>query len=252
MSCEQTLKRLSAYLDEELDVSDLLAVADHLEGCAACQQAHAGLNTVRAQIKTKAPRHDAPTRLAAQIADALPKEPNVPRPAPIKQRWNWLGAGAVLVSLLAAVWSVNLYLALPAPQQQLAEAVLASHVRSLQANHLSDVASSDQHTVRPWFNGKLDFSPTVRDHTTEGFPLVGGRLDYLDRQAVAALVYRHRLHNINLFIWPSTAKDSDVRVMDQRGYHLVSWVAGGMNYWAVSDLAGSELDTFTRLIQARG
>jgi anti-sigma factor (TIGR02949 family) len=247
MNCNQTLKRLSAYIDQELDASDLMAVADHLDVCVECRREYVRLDSLGALIKTKAPYHDAPAQLAARIVDALPKEQ---RPAANTKRWNWLSTGAVFASLLAVAWSLNLYLALPAPRQQLAEAVLASHVRSLQANHLSDVASSDQHTVKPWFNGKLDFSPPVVDHTTEGFPLMGGRLDYLDKHAVAALVYRHRLHTINLFIWPGVGTGAMPRSLTLRGYHLVGWETHGMHFWAVSDLSLKELEAFSRLVQA--
>lgn len=253
MDCIQSLKRLTAYRDEELEASDLLSVADHLETCADCQRAYAALENLSALVKAKAPYHDAPAHLAARIAAALPQTPTpVATTKRSTNRWNWLSGGAVFASLLAAAWSVSLYLAQPAPHQQVAEAVLASHVRSLQVSHLSDVASSDQHTVKPWFNGKLDFSPTVIDYTSVGFPLVGGRLDYFDQRAVAALVYRHRLHTINLFIWPGDAVDGTPRLLTLNGYHLVSWSERGMNYWAVSDLASNELERFARIVRHDG
>jgi anti-sigma factor RsiW len=249
MDCKQTLKRLSAYIDQELEVSDLMAVSDHLDVCDDCRREHARLDSLGKLVKAQAPRHVAPDRLVARVADALPKAQT---PVPATKHWNWLSAGAVFASLLAVVWSVNLTLAVPTPTQQLAGEVLASHVRSLQADHLADVASSDQHTVKPWFNGKLDFSPPVFDHTAEGFPLVGGRLDYLDKQAVAVLVYRHRLHTINLFIWPGNDAGEMPRSRILNGHHLVSWSAHGMNYWAASDLKLDELERFAGIVRKAG
>jgi anti-sigma factor RsiW len=118
------------------------------------------------------------------------------------------------------------------------------------ANHLTDVSSSDQHTVKPWFNGRLDFSPPVKDLTDRGFPLVGGRLDYLSDRPVAALVYRRQQHFINLFIWPVTSDpDGEKRIMTRQGYHLIHWTGAGMTYWAVSDLNVGELQEFVRILQ---
>jgi anti-sigma factor RsiW len=257
LDCTQRLPRLSVWLDDELAETERAALDAHLQNCAACGTAFAAQRELRAQIRAHAPRYAAPEHLAARILDGLPKPaaPEPAAPAPTRRNrsgWNAWNLGAIFASLAAMVVSVSLYLAVPSAQQQLADEVLASHVRALQVDHLSDVASSDRHTVKPWFNGKLDFAPTVVDYTSQGFPLVGGRLDYLDRQNVAVLVYRHRLHSINLFIWPSGAPDRAPRELGERGYHLVHWIEHGMNYWAVSDLASNELGAFVRLVRTSG
>jgi anti-sigma factor RsiW len=119
----------------------------------------------------------------------------------------------------------------------------------LEANHLSDVTSSDQHTVKPWFSGKLDYAPVVKDLVSKGFPLAGGRLDYLDNRPVAALVYKRRQHTINLFLWPSPAQDSGLRTLTLRGYNVVQWTHSHMVYWAVSDVNAGDLDQFVRDLQ---
>jgi anti-sigma factor RsiW len=137
----------------------------------------------------------------------------------------------------------------PSESQMVSEQVVSSHIRSLMANHLADVPSTDQHTVKPWFNGKLDFAPVVKDLSPEGFPLVGGRLDYLNDRPVAALVYRRRQHPINLFVWPSTNSDTDLGTTTIKGYNLVHWTHGHVTYWAVSDLNPAELKDFARELQ---
>ena len=128
--------------------------------------------------------------------------------------------------------------------------LISSHVRSLQVNHLSDVVSSDQHTVKPWFNGKLDFSPPVIDLASQEFPLLGGRIDYVSDRTVAVLVYRHNQHPINLYIWPSADINVAPRVQSRRGYHLIHWALGGMNFWAVSEMGTNELELFVNALRA--
>jgi anti-sigma factor RsiW len=253
MDHKEILELLPAYVDQELGISDTLAVERHLGGCSDCQREYAEQRTVKARLRKDAVCFDAPAHLAERITErinaALPQDGR--HSARSKYRnVNWFNAGAAMAALLAAAWSIGLYLNLPSAQERLAEEVISSHVRSLQVDHLSDVASSDQHTVKPWFNGKLNFSPPVVDLAPQGFPLAGGRLDYLDGRPVAVLIYRHNRHPINLYIWPSTGKDAAPQVQERQGYYLVRWTSDGMDYWAISDLAANELKNFAEIVRS--
>ena len=254
MNCKTTRELLPAHVDQELSVPETLEIEQHLQDCPACQQELVQQRELRTAMKKHATYYTAPAALEARIKAVLPRQAKPPKRW-LRWTWNprWLNAGAAFASMFAFAVSMTLYLSVPSADELLADDVISSHVRSLMVNHLADVASSDQHTVKPWFNGKLDFSPTVTDFTAEGFPLVGGRLDYLDRRPVAALVYRHRLHLINVYEWPAAgAEPKATRTLSRQGYHLVHWVEGGMAHWVVSDLDPRELMGLVHILQAQG
>jgi len=251
MSCQEIRPLLHAFLDGELDPARSLDVQHHLEACPGCARQHEAHGSLRAALRDEALYFKSPEGFESRIRAALGS-----KGAPGVFRWirlTWLPAGAAAVLLavsVIAIWRAGS----PAPglfaDETVGREVVASHVRSLMASHLTDVPSSDQHTVKPWFNGRLDYSPPVKDLAGEGFPLVGGRLDYLAGRPVAALVYQRRLHVINLMVWPAPGEpDRFATVAPHQGYHLFHWTQGGMSYWAVSDLNENEMKEFVRLLQ---
>ncbi len=208
-------------------------------------------------IRREATRHAPPAGLAHRIRREL--DESAAKASTASRRygsrrpgWPWLQAAALFGTGAATAWGLALVLLVAPAPDLLGDAVVEGHVRSLMASHLADVASSDRHTVKPWFAGRLDFSPPVIDLADAGLPLAGGRLDYLDGRAVAALVYRSGPHVINLFVWP-TAGNAQVApaFSSQRGYNLVHWAEHGMQMWAVSDLAAGELQGFARRLHER-
>ena len=249
MNCDETRNLMHGYLDKEIDLVRSVEIEKHLEGCAACKAVYSQETAMRSAIRERASYYAAPQRLEARIRAALPKHGK--KPIVFGQpNLNWLGFAASMAFAVVITWGVALHFNAATEDERLTEEIISGHVRSLMANHLADVASSDQHTVKPWFNGKLDFSPEVLDLTTQGFPLVGGRLDYINNRPVAALVYGHRKHFINLFIWPEELYEKSlVRTQTKQGYNLIRWKNSGMVFWAVSDLQENELMQFANLLQ---
>jgi anti-sigma factor RsiW len=155
-----------------------------------------------------------------------------------------------VLAAVAIIWTVAAISSRQSPDDVLAQEVVASHVRSLMANHLTDVPSSDRHTVKPWFDGKLDYAPPVKDLSELGFRLIGGRLEYLAGKPVAALVYQHRNHFVNLYVWPANRQlETEVSITEKQGFSLFHWTSGGMTYWAISDLNDTELREFAQLFR---
>lgn len=204
-----------------------------------------------ALVKAKAARYEAPAELRRQIGASVAQAAAPRRQAIWRLAWPGLGFGvAFACGVLASVLATYFYAALRV-EDRVTNEVVSAHVRSLMAGHLQDVASTDQHVVKPWFAGKLDFSPPVADFAPREFPLTGGRLDYLEGQPVAALVYRHRMHTINVFVWPAgDASPQAATGRTQRGFNVQRWTSSGMQFWAVSDLAAEELREFSDLLRA--
>lgn len=257
MDCAEVIGLLGRFLDDELDPVTESEVERHIENCAGCRSRLGSLQSLGAALEDPALIYHPPADLERYLGEVFSRarRGNLSR---LPRRWlppapAWLVAEAALLLLTVGlvVWTVTRGRIPPGRAQSsgVVQEVVDGQVRSLESNHLTDVLSSDQHTVKPWFAGKLDFSPPVTDLAKEGFPLVGGRLDYLDNRQVAALVYRRRKHTINLFVWPSPAGESEFAFEDRRGYHIVHWRHDGMNLWAVSDLDKAELAEFARLVR---
>ena len=249
MSCQTTQKLLDGYLDGELDLVRNVEIEEHLGDCPACSEAYENRQALRSAVRAGAPYFKAPAALEKRVRSAV-REASKAEPAPRVGSWRWLSVATVAAAvILVLVWALVPGLRGPSGETLLAQEAVSDHVRSLMAAHLTDVPSSDQHTVKPWFNGKLDFSPEVRDLSSQGFLLVGGRLDYLAGRPVAALVYQRRQHFINLFVWPvARGSNAAEEMLARQGYNLIHWTKGGMNYWAVSDLNQSELHEFVKLL----
>jgi len=250
MECSEARNLLNPYVDGELGVSEALALDQHLENCADCRALRTAYATLRQKVREHADYFDARTGLKERIEAALPA-PAAPRSrAPAsKWDWRWINAGAVLVSIIAIAWSVGLYVTLPSAHERLGDEIVSAHVRSLLSSRGTDVASSDQHTVKPWFSGKIDFAPRVQDLTGEGFPLVGGRVDFVNGRRVATLVYRRRQHTIDVFEFPNaSAADTPAAKTSKNGYNVISWTYRGMTYWAVSDVDAADLAKLAALL----
>ena len=246
MSCREAQELIHGYVDGELDLVRNLEMERHFRECAACASAHERLRSMRAAMSV--PYFQAPPGLETRIRARVREASGVAQAAAPRRwfQWQWAGMAATLVIVALGTWRVA---STNQHGDALAQEVLASHVRAMMASHLTDVPSSDRHTVKPWFSGKLDFSPAVGDFADRGFALVGGRLDYLDGRPVAALVYQRRKHVINLFVWPAPEQpDSRVEETERQGYHLLHWTKGHMKYWAVSDLNAAELRALVGLV----
>ena len=252
MQCQEVLDRLSPFLDDELDPVVSRELARHMESCPSCAAAFARQRQLSETLRRDLEYHRAPDLLRARIERdmrAAVRRDDRPLSRATARPWGWVGAAAAVMAVAAAGW-----LAVSVPMMAARDAVtreaVASHVRSLMASHLTDVASTDQHTVKPWFAGKLDFSPPVTDFAAAGYSLVGGRLDYLEGRSVAALVYQHRKHVINVFVWPDP-REGAIRAATRQGYNVILEKHARMAYCLVSDLNPSELAAFARMLTAQ-
>jgi anti-sigma factor RsiW len=247
VTCEEIRSLLSPYADGELDLVRGVDIERHLEQCPACATALERLRALSAALGDPALYHQAPPDLPRRV------RAGVRRAGSPGKRLIWrpvLAAAAAAVLVAVALWGAMRGLSATLADERPARDVVASHVRSLMLEkHWVDVESSDQHTVKPWFIGKVDVAPEVKDLSAQGFPLLGGRLDYIDDRPAAALVYRRDKHLINVFIWRVSGKDRPPEALERQGYHLIRWTDNGRTVWVVSDLNAEALHRFAELLR---
>jgi anti-sigma factor RsiW len=247
MNCDEVKLLLDAYADGELDLVRHIELETHLKACPACMHRSEEIGARRTRIRDTLPRFPASPQLRERIHASIRAEARqAARQRPLRfpvawQRWNLAGlAASVTVALLAGYSWGNSH----ARSASVADEAIAEHMRSLQVGHLLDVISTDRHTVKPWFAGKLDFSPPVVDLADVGFPLAGGRLDQIDGHTAAALVFRRRLHAINVFVWPARETISPPPSASESGFNALGWTQGGLNFLAVSEIPPADLGQF--------
>lgn len=248
MKCQEVRQLLNPYSDGELDLVRNVEIEEHISGCAECDEQQKNLQSLRTAVSSPSLRYQAPAALRAKVWPVNPSATQVHRRSTM--RAVAMAASVLLVVGTSVITVTVMSRTALSTDEQIAQWVVADHVRSTQVDHLTDVASSDRHTVKPWFQGKLDFAFQVPDLAAVEYPLSGGRLDYLVDHPVAALVYHRRLHAINVFTW--TANNDDVKAvrrMTRQGFHIRYWQRNRMIYWAISDLNDQELDEFVQLFE---
>jgi anti-sigma factor RsiW len=250
MECDRATGLLSPLVDSALGLFTRWRVRRHVAGCTDCADKLEELHAMQSAIRTKLTFHRAPPGLAARIGAALPREV---APAPSRPWFRMPTFSFGATGLASALAGVALTLLVVGNQngmpREAMQDVIGSHIRSLQAAHLTDVLTSDQHTVKPWLSARLDVSPPVKELKDQGFPLVGGREDYVDGHPTAVVVYRHDKHVINLFAWASTGRPNEAfRDESQQGFNIVTWRRGGITYYAVSDVEADQLSEFAKLV----
>jgi anti-sigma factor RsiW len=246
MNCEQSNSRLPAYFDGELDVTHSLDVEGHLRECAECSCSYDNLKTLRNSLRRDSLRFQPSAGFERRVKSAVRSKAGKRAQG---FQWRWLIP--VLSAAMVLIVFGGYLLTRSKSEDLVAGEIVSSHVRSLMTSgHLIDVPSEDPHTVKPWFDGKLDFSPPVKDLTTQGFALIGGRLDYIANRPVASLIYQRRKHQINVFIWPSAGSDTKPIAEVRQGYNLIHWTKSGMTFWAISDLNLPELQQLAEQLRS--
>jgi len=242
-ACADRELLLGGLIDGELDAANTALIEAHVARCEGCREQLERLQAVSSLLRTDGVRHSAPETLTQRIANSPELSPKAGNRQVLP---GWLAPG--LAGALAA--SLAMVLLVPASEQSgIDQQLVSSHVRSLQPGHLTDVQTTNQHIVKPWFNGKIDFAPPVPELADQGFPLAGGRLDSIDGKTVAAIVYHRRLHTVNLFVWP--AKSAGERISAEDGFELAEWSDGGLRFAAVSDIPPPELRQFERAFRSK-
>lgn len=244
MTCDAMKTVLHGYIDGELDAARAAEFENHLEGCPQCLAEFESQETLRTSIRAAELFERAPAALRERVLASV----NATTKSDVKKaQWSWLAWAACFLVLSYAGWQVTRDSFARRTDGRLMAQVIDDHIRSLQPGHLNDVISTDQHTVKPWFDGKLDFAPPVKDFSEQGFPLQGGRLDVVNGRTVAALVYGRRKHFINVFIWPNTVALSAAVSGSRNGYNWERWSDGRFEVWFVSDVSAADLQELQRL-----
>lgn len=254
MQCAECRDMLDMLVDDELMPDEARMVRDHIGTCAECSREHESIAATSNQLRKNLMRYSAPDVLKARIHNGLTQSsPGEPQGSakPKQSRWPWIVAAGVLIAMASSAVTYST-VTREVAVRSVSDEVLASHVRSLMPGHLTDVASTNQHNVKPWFNGRVNLSPVVPALDSSGFTLVGGRLDYLSGHPVAAVVYGIRQHLINVYSWPDAGGDQSPSSETKQGYHLVHWRRGGVGYWVISDLNTNELSKFVSLLRSSG
>jgi anti-sigma factor (TIGR02949 family) len=248
VSCDFSSTVLHAYLDGELDAMRAAEFERHLESCRECTATLDAAESLRSSLRRPQIYDRTPEKLRQVIRTKL-KLPASAVSSSSVATWRWLAVAATILLVTGIAWYAVPRSTSTGSDQVTATEVIDAHIRSLQAGHLTDVTSTDQHTVKPWFDGKLDFIPPVKDYTDEGFALVGGRLDVLGQRDVAAIVYGRRKHYINVFVWPTKEPDTPIHPPGSRqGFQWVHWRHKGMEFCAVSDVSADDLHQLAQLI----
>lgn len=253
MNCHEAAPLVGAYADGEIRGLRGKSIERHLRACAGCAAKHREVVELHARLRAAVPYFEAPAPLRARVGALLAEQPAaVPASAPRQRdRWRWLGAGALAGCAATVVtWIAGSALAGWYAGNDLAAQAVALHTRAVLSDHLTEVASSDQHTVKPWLSARLDYSPPVRDLASEGFPLIGGRLDTLDGQRVATLVYRYRQHTIDVFVRPEPVHALPA-THTIRGFNVAQARGSGMDWLAVSDVSPDVLEAFVQRLAGR-
>jgi anti-sigma factor RsiW len=250
--CQEISHLLHGFIDGELDLVTSLSVEQHLGECPVCAQICRNQQALQAALRSAPRAFSPPPGLRRRIRSAI-RRSHGPLTVRYRLRWRQAVLAASLVFVLVLAWALSQLVSLVGSSDRIAQELTANHVRSLMLpDHQTDVLSTDQHTVKPWFNGKVDFSPQVLNPEPNEYPLMGGRLEWLNNRPVAAVVYHHRKHLINLYTWPaSSGADEPVTRLQRQGFNLAHWTQAGMTYWVISDVNAEDLQKFVRMLQQR-
>jgi anti-sigma factor RsiW len=250
MTPETARMLLHAYIDGEIDAASTMELESQIEASPALRQEMERLSALHHVVQTRATRFNAPSRLSKSLRTALPRAQTDSIPSGVPSWWRRLAIGATAAAAALLLWSLGSTFLGREPHRVVIEEVVSAHIRSLMADHLTDFASAERHSVKPWLSNRLDFAPPVHEFASEGFVLLGARLDYIGGNPAAAIVYRYRQHIINVFVWPAPIRsDGSIELSTHRGYNVMHFESHGMSYGIVSDLNREDLHQLANLLR---